>query len=292
MAKATGSWVALRIMKFLLTWVVGMGMLACGDSSSSAGGNSNTGGGGTNAGGSNTGAGGVGAGNEGGAGAANQGGGGNGGCTPDCGNKMCGSDGCNGSCGVCGPEDICSSDGACVTAPSGDTSFFVSSVGNGSGDFGGVVGADMFCQDLAEAAALGDKTWRAYLSTSSEDARDRIGTGPWFNSAGLVVAADVASLHANGIAMDRMLNEFGQMPPISDHDIVTGSTQNGTATADTCDNWTSPAEFTPKAMVGHFNSPNPINQFDNWNSTHQSNGCDPVGLDATGGSARVYCFAL
>jgi hypothetical protein len=285
MAKATVSWVALRIMKWLLTWVVGMGVLACGDSgSSSAGGNSNTGGGGASAGGnSNSGAGG-------GAGAANQGGGGN--CTPDCGTKMCGSDGCDGNCGVCGPEDVCSSAGQCIAAPSGDTSFFVSSSGNGSGDFGGLVGADNFCQGLAEAASLGDKTWRAYLSTSSEDARDRIGTGPWFNAAGLVVAADVASLHANGVAMDRMLTELGEPPPISEHDILTGSTQDGRATADTCDNWTSAAKFNPKAMVGHFDSPNPVNEFDNWNSTHQSNGCDAAGLASTGGTARVYCFAL
>ena len=53
-----------------------------------------------------------------------------------------------------------------------------------SGDFGGLAGADMFCQQLAQAVSLGNKTWRAYLSTSNVNARDRIGTGPWFNSLG------------------------------------------------------------------------------------------------------------
>ncbi|RUV47037.1 hypothetical protein EOA85_35000, partial [Mesorhizobium sp. M5C.F.Ca.IN.020.29.1.1] len=61
-------------------------------------------------------------------------------------------------------------------------SFFVTSVGSGKGaDLGGLAGADAHCGSLAEAAGITGKTWRAYLSTSDTDARDRIGKGPWFN---------------------------------------------------------------------------------------------------------------
>ncbi|TIW00070.1 MAG: hypothetical protein E5V85_05340, partial [Mesorhizobium sp.] len=59
-------------------------------------------------------------------------------------------------------------------------SFFVTSVGSGKGaDLGGLKGADAHCASLAEAAGVTGKTWHAYLSTSAEDARDRIGKGPW-----------------------------------------------------------------------------------------------------------------
>ena len=80
-------------------------------------------------------------------------------------------------------------------------SFFVTSVGTGSigGDVGGLSGADEFCQNLAAAVGAGDKTWHAYLSSSSEDARNRIGTGPWYNARLQEIAADVDSLHENGI---------------------------------------------------------------------------------------------
>lgn len=57
-------------------------------------------------------------------------------------------------------------------------SFFVTSRGSGSGgDFGGLAGADALCATLAaEASAeLGAKSERAYLSTSTVNARDRIG---------------------------------------------------------------------------------------------------------------------
>ena len=66
--------------------------------------------------------------------------------------------------------------------------FFITSAGPGNGaDLGGLEGADAHCQALADAVGTGGKTWRAYLSMMSTDgspavnARDRIGTGPWYN---------------------------------------------------------------------------------------------------------------
>src|SRR5258705_13258980 len=69
-----------------------------------------------------------------------------------------------------------------------DMTFFVTSAGPGKGaDLGGLEGADRRCQELAQAAGAGNKTWRAYLSTQAAggaqavNARDRIGRGPWQN---------------------------------------------------------------------------------------------------------------
>ena len=46
-------------------------------------------------------------------------------------------------------------------------SFFVTSANPGSGgNLGGLVGADVYCQTLATRAGAGDRTWRAYLSTT------------------------------------------------------------------------------------------------------------------------------
>ncbi len=77
-------------------------------------------------------------------------------------------------------------------------SFFITSVGLGKGaNLGGLDGADAHCASLAEAAGVTGKTWRAYLSTSTVDAKDRIGSGPWFNAKGEKIADDVASLHSD-----------------------------------------------------------------------------------------------
>jgi hypothetical protein len=92
-------------------------------------------------------------------------------------------------------------------------SFFITSAGTGNGaNLGGLEGADAHCLKLAEAAGVtGPKTWRAYLSTSEVNAKDRIGAGPWFNAKGEKIADDVASLHsdANNITKQTALDEKG-----------------------------------------------------------------------------------
>src|SRR3954468_4217383 len=133
-------------------------------------------------------------------------------------------------------------------------SFFVTSVGSGKGaDLGGLAGADAHCQELAEAVG-GQGTWHAYLSTQASggqppvNARDRIGTGPWRNAQGVVIAANVAELHGqNNLTKATALTEKGQ--PVNGrgnnpnmHDMLTGSQPDGTAFTGaedmTCGNWT------------------------------------------------------
>jgi len=88
-------------------------------------------------------------------------------------------------------------------APSGPSvSFFVTSATSVTGNLGGLAGADATCQRLAAAAGHGARTWRAYLSVEHDSAnsnqpthaRDRIGTGPWYNANLVLVANSVADL--------------------------------------------------------------------------------------------------
>lgn len=138
-----------------------------------------------------------------------------------------------------------------------DTTFFITSVGPGKGaDLGGLEGADAHCQSLAEAAGLGNRIWRAYLSTNARgganavNARDRIGTGPWQNAKGAVIATSVEDLHSgnNRIGREIALDEKGQPIKLrgdkpNQHDILTGSDKDGRAYPPnldlTCSNWTS-----------------------------------------------------
>ena len=57
--------------------------------------------------------------------------------------------------------------------------------------------------------------WRAYLSTNGAggvNARDRIGTGPWYNVKGVLIAQNVAELHSDkaNINNDTALDEQGR----------------------------------------------------------------------------------
>src|SRR5262245_8078904 len=184
-----------------------------------------------------------------------------------------------------------------------DMTFFVTSAGPGKGaDLGGVKGADAHCQALAKAAGAGNRTWRAYLSDSSTNARDRIGKGPWKNVKGEVVAKDVEDLHKNpNINKQTALNEKGggingrgDTPNM--HDILTGSQPDGRAfPADkgdmTCGNWTKSGDGS--AVVGHHDRQG-LNDSDaakSWNSSHPSKGCSQDALKGTGGNGFFYCFA-
>ena len=124
--------------------------------------------------------------------------------------------------------------------------FFVTSVGPGKGaDLGGLEGADRHCQTLAQGAGAGGKTWRAYLSTQADggtqaiNARDRIGTGPWQNFKGEVIAQNADDLHGdnNKLGMQVSLTERGTMIPgvgfsPNRHDVLTGSQMDGRAFCD------------------------------------------------------------
>ncbi|MBI4486779.1 MAG: lectin [Acidobacteria bacterium] len=169
--------------------------------------------------------------------------------------------------------------------------FFVTSepMGDG-GNLGGLAGADGHCQQRAAAVGAGDRTWHAYLSTQSRpgkpavNARDRIGTGPWYNVRGEMIARDLAHLHGDTLDLARLgnnlnkqtgLTEKGQIVPgLNDfpdprdndwdyvkttpysnrHEMLTGTQPDGRAFPPdvdyTCDNWTSNTDPDPSLAAG------------------------------------------
>ncbi len=209
---------------------------------------------------------------------------------------------------------------ASAAAGGGSISFFITSAGPGKGaDLGGLDGADKHCQSLASAAGAGSRTWRAYLSTQAAatqgselgnpnvvHARERIGSGPWYNAKGVMIARNVAELHSekNNLTKETALDEKGQIvngrtERPNKHDILTGSRPDGTAHPPTpffgdmtCGNWTrSGAEGS--AMTGHHDrgGPRPDPWATSWNSSHPTRGCSQEALVSTGGAGLLYCFA-
>jgi hypothetical protein len=134
------------------------------------------------------------------------------------------------------------------------------------------------------------------------NARDRIGSGPWYNAKGVIIAANVDELHGdsqrdrNNIRKPIALNEKGEVvlgsgdtPNV--HDILTGSDSHGRALigrpdVTTCGNWTS--NGAGNAMVGHHDRLGGPNS--SWNAVHLTNGCSQQNLVSTGGAGLLYCF--
>jgi len=187
--------------------------------------------------------------------------------------------------------------------------FFVTSATSVTGNLGGLAGADATCQRLASAVGEGARTWRAYLSVEHDaikgnqptNARDRIGAGPWRNANNVVLAKDLAELHARKGDPAVFLDEHGQRingqwtgsPSPVEHDALTGSNADGTLIAgQTCSDWTS-AATTFTAQVGHTDGLGPGQSTDgalsSWNSAHTNQNC--ANTAPRGGAGRFYCFA-
>ena len=206
-------------------------------------------------------------------------------------------------------------------------SFFVAANPTGTGNLGGLEGADRICQNAAASVGASNRTWHAYLSTQARanqpavNARGRIGNGPWYNAKGQMIAANVADLHGDqqrdrnniqrATALDEKGNQIpgaGQQGVQNEHDILTGSDPDGRAFTDgldhTCNNWTSDGMTLPRAanapadvpedrvraMLGHMDRTGGQNV--SWNAAHMSQGCSKQALINTGGAGRLYCFAI
>lgn len=206
-----------------------------------------------------------------------------------------------------GDSDEMTEPGGAATEQGAEMSFFITSSGPGDGaNLDGLEGADAHCQMLAEEAGAGNRAWRAYLSTQAEDdqeainARDRIGSGPWYNAEGELAAQDIENLHSedNNLSREISLDENGSVvngrgDDPNRHDILTGSQIDGTAFSDeedhTCENWTSSDEGS--AQVGHHDREGGGDNPTSWNSAHGSAGCSQSDLQGTGGDGLFYCFA-
>jgi hypothetical protein len=199
-----------------------------------------------------------------------------------------------------------------TTSPSSTAktvSFFVTSVTNTTGNLGGLTGADATCRNLASGVGLAARTWRAYLSVEHDasngnrptNAKDRIGNGPWYNANLVLVANNVAELHARTGDATVFLDERGRRingqwigsPAPVEHDMLTGSNADGTLAAGlTCADWTS-SSMSVAAQVGHSDGLGPnqstTGALSSWNSAHANLNCADTA--PRGGAGRFYCFA-
>jgi Protein of unknown function (DUF1554) len=196
------------------------------------------------------------------------------------------------------------------TAPTGrTTTFFVTSATSVTGNLGGLAGADATCQRLAAAAGHGGSNWRAYLSVERDPAngnrpthaRDRIGTGPWYNANRVLIANNLTELHSRTGDATLFVDEFGLRisgqwsgsPSPIEHDILTGSNADGTLAAGlTCSDWTTNSTVVA-AQVGHSDGMGPnqstAGALSSWNSAHANQNCSNTA--PRGGAGRFYCFA-
>lgn len=183
------------------------------------------------------------------------------------------------------------------------------------GDLGGLAGADEVCRRIAEHSlpCAGQRQWRAFLSTSAQDAIDRVGDGPWYDRLGRTVAlspedlANARPANADPEIVDDLPNEDGvqnhapEGATVDNHDTLTGSDSNGRlyGVDATCNDWTSSAE-SGSPRVGHSWPDGPL---DHWINAMSAPGCAP-GVNAadsnsagscvgcSGGYGGFYCFAL
>lgn len=295
---------------------------AAGSSGANAGGTSGAGAGGTSGASGTSGSGGGGSGSAGTAGSS--GAAGSGGTAGSSGSGgASGSGGTAGDAGSAGTGTAGSAGSGGI--PSEPFSFFVTSLEavrreSGSqdgfgGDLGGLEGADAICTRIAESSMPGSaaKIWRAFLSTSEEDAIDRVGEGPWYDRMGRLIAEDIDGLlnerpDGDPTIVDDLPNESGVPNRAGtgtgeddNHDTITGSDMEGRWDGgSTCEDWTS-AEGSDGPRIGHSW---PAGSGMHWIQAHAAPGCEPSvalvqmgggsgnGIGNGGGYGGFYCFAL
>ncbi|MDJ0761824.1 MAG: hypothetical protein QNJ97_02450 [Myxococcota bacterium] len=188
------------------------------------------------------------------------------------------------------------------------------------GDLGGLAGADEICRSIAQSVSGSTRTWRAFLSATTGadgnpvNAIDRIGTGPWYDINGRLIAENIDGLmndRPNGDpqAVQDLPDETGQGTKNTGdfHDAITGSNAQGmlfsTDPGATCWDWTSTDPSPPpegvEIIVGHSW---PASSGQHWIQAHRVPDCSPsisdgqsqegTGVGALGGYGGIYCFAL
>jgi hypothetical protein len=202
-----------------------------------------------------------------------------------------------------------------------------------TGQGAGLLGADSICQCLAEKSMPGSKVkiWRAFLSATKDaagqqvNAIDRIGTGPWYDRLGRVVALTLQDLKqqrpasADKAIINDLPNEDGvpnhqpdpNLPAVDNHNTMTGSGTEGQLHPDgagaTCEDWTSSAKgggsFMGSGPAIGFSWPQAAGGQVHWIFVIREGGCasgvTPAGaqmgpsgtVGALGGYGGFYCFA-
>jgi hypothetical protein len=206
-----------------------------------------------------------------------------------------------------------------------------------TGSGAGLRGADKICGEIAERSMPGasKKPWRAFLSASAGaanggavNARDRIGSGPWYDRKGRLVGNALSDLlsgdrpaNADAMIRDDLPNETGtgnstpDGTKLDNHDTLTGSDAAGryVSGSNTCQDWSSAATTSTGGgggggggsgpSIGH-SWPRSASMGRNWVSDHRAGGCGQ-GINTSngtsdgtptvgsgGGYGGFYCFAL
>ena len=114
---------------------------------------------------------------------------------------------------------------------------------------GGLAGGDIECANVAAIAGRSG-TWKAWLSTSTVNAKDRLGSARGFiRPDGQPFADQVSDIAAGKILNPLILDENGNNvdDPEGFDVVLTGTSTNGTSTGDTCADWTSDSSPTGAA---------------------------------------------
>ena len=148
-------------------------------------------------------------------------------------------------------------------------------------------------------AGAGGKTWHAYLSTDTVDARSRIGSGPLVQrqgrddrrQRGTTARAGGTSSTSNRRSAKRVKSSQDVATPQSSRHPHRLDPEGTRVAGKNCMGWTSSDAGT--TLVGHHDR---IGLRDDapsksWNSSHETRGCGQDALRSTGGDGLLYCFA-
>lgn len=197
-----------------------------------------------------------------------------------------------------------------------------------TGAAAGLAGADLICATIAERSMTdaSAKGWHAFLSATDDgdgnsvDAVDRIGSGPWFDRLGRLVANDTAELQstrpssADSAIKNDLPNEDGvpnhapNGTEVDNHHMVTGSDESGRlfGASATCDDWTSTGSGAPRVGLAwpRGTGGGPGGSASHWISALEESGCAPGAntvdngpgnrdgtIGSGGGYGGFYCFA-
>ncbi|MGC4091288.1 MAG: hypothetical protein QM756_26105 [Polyangiaceae bacterium] len=162
------------------------------------------------------------------------------------------------------------------------------------GDLGGLSGADAICQRVAEyvSPCQSSKVWHAFLSTTTANAIDRVGTGPWYDRNGRLVSQNLTNLvmdrpgGADAAIKNDLPNENGTpnhrpdgSAEVDNHEILTGTGTDGklytqSASAGTSGSATSCGPDVGASGAGAWSA----DRATCWNWTRKTNeGCPRVG---------------
>lgn len=172
---------------------------------------------------------------------------------------------------------------------------FVSSTPQSNGDLGGLDGADVICQDLADDVAGGSIVpagdYVALLSTDDVNAASRVppNVGSFVRPDGVPVAANFASLFAttfengdNDLINDVSVDEKGV--DVGAVEVWTGTLESGIGTGNSnCGNWEKEGTFPSDTFAGRTGSTVETNK--QWISAIS-------GRDCRSTTRHLYCVQL